>query len=84
LAQPAAATAATAPAVSQPTAGTPAYLQQAYDLSYLSAVGGRGDTVAIIDAYDDPTVITLRGSGTLHLPTAFRGRVRVVVVAARG
>jgi PKD repeat protein len=34
---------------------TPAYLQQAYDLSYLSHAGGGGDTVAIVDAYDDPT-----------------------------
>ena len=38
-----------------PTPDTPAYLQQAYDLSYLSQTGGTGDTVAIIDAYDDPT-----------------------------
>ena len=37
-----------------PQAGTPAYLEQAYDLSYLSQTGGEGDTVAIIDAYDDP------------------------------
>ena len=36
-----------------PQAGTPAYLEQAYDLSYLSQTGGEGDTVAIIDAYDD-------------------------------
>ena len=42
-------------AVTPPTPDTPAYLQEAYDLSYLSQTGGTGDTVAIIDAYDDPT-----------------------------
>jgi PKD repeat protein len=46
---------AAAPASSPPQAGTPAFLQQAYDLSYLSQAGGTGDTVAVIDAYDDPT-----------------------------
>jgi hypothetical protein len=40
---------------SAPAPGTPAWLQQAYDLSYLSATRGGGDTIAIIDAYDDPT-----------------------------
>ena len=48
-AAPAAVAAAMAP---QP--GTPAYLQQAYDLSYLSQTEGAGTTVAIVDAYDDP------------------------------
>ncbi|MGO9958319.1 MAG: hypothetical protein ACLP50_20520 [Solirubrobacteraceae bacterium] len=37
-----------------PAAATPAWLQQAYDLTYLSQTGGVGDTVAIVDAYDDP------------------------------
>ena len=46
---------AAAPAASQPQAATPAYLEQAYDLSYLSQIGGSSDTVAIVDAYDDPT-----------------------------
>jgi len=41
-------------AASPPRAGTPAYLQQAYDLSYLSQTAGSSDTVAIVDAYDDP------------------------------
>ena len=41
--------------VTPPTPDTPAYLQQAYDLSYLSQTGGTGDTVGIVDAYDDPT-----------------------------
>jgi hypothetical protein len=37
-----------------PGAGTPAYLQQAYDLAYLSQTAGSSDTVAVVDAYDDP------------------------------
>jgi hypothetical protein len=37
------------------TAGTAAWLQQAYDLTALSASAGTGDTVAIVDAYGDPT-----------------------------
>ncbi|MGO9961445.1 MAG: hypothetical protein ACLP50_36640 [Solirubrobacteraceae bacterium] len=46
---------ASAPASApEPAAGTPAYLQQAYDLSALSQTAGTGDTVAIVDAYDDP------------------------------
>jgi len=38
-----------------PAPGTPAYLQQAYDLGGLSATAGAGDTVAIVDAYDSET-----------------------------
>ena len=45
---------ATAPASSPPNVGTPAYLQQAYDLAYLSQTAGGSDTVAIVDAYNDP------------------------------
>ena len=41
-------------AAPEPQPGTPAYIQQAYDLSYLSQYGGGSDTVAIVDAYDDP------------------------------
>ena len=37
-----------------PGAGTPAYLQQAYDLTYLSQTAGGTDTVAVVDAGDDP------------------------------
>ena len=37
-----------------PTTMTPAYLQQAYDLSYLSATRGAGDRVAIVSVNDDP------------------------------
>lgn len=39
----------------EPASGTPAWLQQAYDTTWLSANAGSGDTVAIVDAYDDPT-----------------------------
>ena len=42
------------PAVA-PASGTPAYLEEAYDLSYLSQTQGTNDTVGIVDAYDDPT-----------------------------
>ena len=38
---------------SAPLAGTPAYLQQAYDLTALAATAGSGDTVAIVDAFWD-------------------------------
>jgi len=38
-----------------PQPGTPAWLQQAYDLTYLSQTAGGTDRVAIVDAYDDPT-----------------------------
>src|SRR5271154_1634056 len=41
-------------AAGAPQPGTPAYLEQAYDLSYLSQTGGTGDTIALVDAYDDP------------------------------
>ena len=37
-----------------PDPGTPGFLQQAYDLGYLSATHGAGDTIAIVDAFDDP------------------------------
>src|ERR1700729_3170723 len=41
-------------AAGAPQAGTPAYLQEAYDLGYLSQTVGSGQTVAIVDAFDDP------------------------------
>ena len=34
---------------------TPAYLQEAYDLSALSATRGAGDTVAVVGAFNDPS-----------------------------
>ena len=51
---------ATVAAAGQPQPGTPAYLQQAYDLAYLSQTGGidaggTPTTIAIVDAFDDPT-----------------------------
>jgi subtilase family serine protease len=39
---------------STPAGYGPAELQQAYDLSAASASEGRGKTVAVVDAYDDP------------------------------
>ena len=53
---------ASAPASSPPTAGTPAYLQQAYDLTYLSQNAGGADTVAIVDAYNDANAETDLGT----------------------
>jgi hypothetical protein len=50
------AAAASGPAAApEPQPGTPAFMQQAYDLSYLSQYGGVSDTVAIVDSYDDAT-----------------------------
>ncbi len=43
------------PAAAAPQPGTPAYLQQAYDLAYLAQSAGSGETIAIVDAYDDPS-----------------------------
>jgi hypothetical protein len=42
-------------ATTAPVSGTAAFLQWAYDTTWLSASRGSGDTVAIIDAYDDPS-----------------------------
>ena len=41
-------------AAGAPQPGTPAYLQQAYDLAWLSGTAGFGETIAIVDAFDDP------------------------------
>jgi hypothetical protein len=49
-----AASAAVVAAAAAPQPGTPAYLQQAYDLGYLSQTGGVGATIAVVDAFDDP------------------------------
>ncbi|HTW12180.1 MAG TPA: hypothetical protein VME01_05525 [Solirubrobacteraceae bacterium] len=54
-ASPMVAPAITPAATSQPQAGTPAWLQWAYDLSALSASGGAGQTVGIVDEYGDTT-----------------------------
>lgn len=47
--------AASVAGVQPPQPMTPAYLQQAYDLTYLAANRGAGDTVAVVAVYDDPT-----------------------------
>ena len=41
-------------AAAPPQPGTPAYLQQVYDLAYLSQTAGVGETIAIVDAFDAP------------------------------
>jgi hypothetical protein len=43
---------------SAPTAGTSALLQWAYDTTWLSAQNPINDTIAIIDAYDDPNALS--------------------------
>ncbi|HET9094625.1 MAG TPA: S8 family serine peptidase, partial [Solirubrobacteraceae bacterium] len=52
---PAARPSAGAAAVSAPSPFTAAFLQWAYDATWLAANRGPGDTVAIVDAYGDPT-----------------------------
>jgi hypothetical protein len=42
--------AAGATAVPEPAAGSAAYIQQAYDMAYLSSIRGGGDTIAIVDS----------------------------------
>ena len=49
-------------AAGAPQAGTPAYLQEAYDLTSLSGLEGTNETVAIVDAYDDPNAETDLGT----------------------
>jgi subtilase family serine protease len=54
-----------------PEVGTPAFLQQAYDLSYLSQTAGGSDTIAIVTAYDNPRAETDLATyrATYGLPT---------------
>jgi hypothetical protein len=65
-----------------PAAGTPAWLQQAYDLSYLSATEGAGETIAVIDAYNDPSaaadLATFRSTYGLPACTSTNGCFRQV------
>ena len=49
-----AAPASVVPVAVAPQPGTPAYLQQAYDLAYLSQSAGKGATIAIVVAFDAP------------------------------
>jgi hypothetical protein len=44
-----------ATAAIEPQPGTPLYLQQAYDLTALSATQGTNETVAVVDAFNDPS-----------------------------
>jgi hypothetical protein len=53
-AAPAAALAAATSPVPAPQPGAPAYLQQAYDLAALAQTAGGNQTIAIVDAYDNP------------------------------
>jgi PKD repeat protein len=65
-----------------PQADTPAYLEQAYDLTALSQTGGSSDTVAIIDAYNDPNaasdLATYRSAYVLPACTTSNGCFRQV------
>jgi hypothetical protein len=66
----------------QPQAGSPQWLQQAYDLTALSAGKGAGDTIAIVDPYDDPAIAsdlaTFRQTYGLPACTTAGGCLRVV------
>ncbi len=70
----------TASGAAPPNPGTPAYLQQAYDLDYLSQTAGSNDTVAIVDAYDDPNaeadLATFRANYGLSACTTANGCFR--------
>jgi subtilase family serine protease len=74
--------AAMATAAGEPQAGTPLYLQQAYDLTSLSATQGASDTVAVADAYNDPNVAadlaTFRAHFGLPACTVTSGCFRVL------
>ncbi|HEY5428243.1 MAG TPA: hypothetical protein VIK04_03940 [Solirubrobacteraceae bacterium] len=67
---------------SPPGAGTPAYLQQAYDLAYLAQTAGSSQTVAIVDAYDDANaeadLATFRATYGLPPCTSATGCLRKV------
>ncbi|MGZ4215443.1 MAG: PKD domain-containing protein [Solirubrobacteraceae bacterium] len=68
---------ATTSASTPPLPGTPAYLQQAYDLTYLSQTGGVGDTIAIIDPFRNPNaeadLATYRATNGLPACTTSNG-----------
>ncbi len=73
---------AAAAGVAPPLPGTPAYLQQAYDLTALSASAGSESTVAVVDAYNDPNaasdLATYRATYGLPACTAAGGCFRQV------
>ncbi len=65
-----------------PQPGTPAYLQQVYDLAYLSQTAGGGATIAIVDAFDAPNaeadLATYRAEFALPACTTANGCFRKV------
>ena len=71
-----------ATAADAPRAGSPQWLQQAYDLTALSAGRGTGDTIAIVDPYDDPAIAsdlaTFRSTYGLPACDMASGCLRVV------
>jgi subtilase family serine protease len=68
--------------VGEPQPATPLYLQQAYDLTALSATQGANQTVAVVDAYNDPSVAadlsTFRADSGLPACTTASGCFRVL------
>ena len=71
-----------AAATSEPSPGSPQWIQQAYDFSALSATRGSGDTVAVVDAYADPgaasDMATFRATYGLPACTQASGCLRIV------
>ena len=68
-------------AAPSPQAGSPAWLQQAYDLSYLSQNYGSGKTIAVVVAYADPTQAKADLNAyraNFHLPPCGNGCLRVI------
>ncbi len=78
----AAVVASAATQTSAPAVGDPTYLQQAYDLTALSAGRGQGDTVAIVDAFADPAaasdLATYRAAYDLPACTVANGCLAIV------
>ena len=74
--------AATTSASGEPQPASPLYLQQAYDLTALSATRGANQTVAVVDAYNDPSaasdLATFRADSGLSACTAASGCFRVL------
>jgi subtilase family serine protease len=72
----------TAAGVGEPQSDTPLYLQQAYDLTALSATQGANETVAVVDAYNDPSVAadlsSFRADSGLPVCTTASGCFRVL------
>jgi subtilase family serine protease len=68
--------------VGEPQSATPLYLQQAYDLTALSATQGANETVAVVDAYNDPSVAadlsTFRADSGLPACSTASGCFRVL------